>query len=336
MHRFAIINNHSISKIEQIVLAIRRDIEKGVLPKNASLPSINVFSKEYKVARDTIEKAYNQLKEEGLVGSRRGKGYYVVGKTDSQLQVLLIFNKLSSYKRMIYDAILETLGKKAKVDLQIHFYNPRILKEIIESNLGKYHYYVVMPHFFLNANKQECKEILQLVPEKELILLDKNFPGLGRNCTAIYQDFEHDIFNALLSASKLLKKYQCIDLLLDESDHHPQELKAGIKRYCQEQDKTIRVTSRTSLNSLQKKTVYIVTTEDDLALVVKQARLAKLELGKDIGIISFNESVLKELLDITVVTTNFKEMGVSTANCILKGETRKIVNPFYLIQRSSL
>ncbi|HQR92924.1 MAG TPA: winged helix-turn-helix domain-containing protein, partial [Sediminibacterium sp.] len=157
MHRFTIIDNFSISKIEQIAQAIRRDIEKGVLAKNASLPSINVFSKEYKVARDTIEKAYNQLKEEGLVGSRRGKGYYVMGKPDTQLQVLLIFNKLSSYKRMIYDAIVETLGKKAKVDLQIHFYNPRILKEIIESNLGKYHYYVVMPHFFLNANKQECK-----------------------------------------------------------------------------------------------------------------------------------------------------------------------------------
>lgn len=336
MHRFAIINNHSISKIEQIAIAIRKDIEKGVLAKNASLPSINVFSKEYKVARDTIEKAYNQLKEEGLVGSRRGKGYYVIGKSQSQLQVLLIFNKLSSYKRMIYDAIVETLGKKAKVDLQIHFYNPTILKEIIESNLGKYHYYVVMPHFFLNANKQECKDILQLIPDKELILLDKNFPGLSRNTTAIYQDFEHDIYNALHAADKLFKKYNCIDLLLDESDHHPQELKIGIKRFCIDQEKTMKLTSRSKLNSLQKKTVYIVTTEDDLALVVKQARIAKLEIGKDIGIISFNESVLKELLDITVVTTNFKEMGVSTANCILKGEPRKIVNPFSLIQRGSL
>jgi DNA-binding transcriptional regulator YhcF (GntR family) len=336
MHRFAIINNHSISKIEQIVFAIKRDIEKGVLAKNSLLPSINVFSKEYKVARDTIEKAYNQLKEEGLVGSRRGKGYFVIGKADTQLKVLLIFNKLSSYKRMIYDAILETLGKKAKVDLQIHFYNPRILKDIIASNLGKYHYYVVMPHFFLNANKQECKAILQSIPDKELILLDKNFPGLSRNTTAIYQDFENDIFTALHGAGKLLKKYHTIELLLDESDHHPQELKIGIKRYCQEQDILMKVTSRTSLNAVQKKTVYIVTTEDDLALVVKQARMAKMELGKDIGIISFNESVLKELLDITVVTTNFKEMGVSTANCILKGEPRKIVNPFSLIQRGSL
>ena len=137
-------------------------------------------------------------------------------------------------------------------------------------------------------------------------------------------------------AGKLLRKYTTIDLLLDETDHHPQELKTGVKKYCLENDKNFNISSRSSLNFLQKKTVYIVTSEDDLALVVKQARLTKMELGKDIGIISFNESVLKELLDITVVTTNFKEMGVSAANCILKGETRKIVNPFYLIQRGSL
>ncbi len=336
MHRFTIIDNYSISKIQQIAQAIQRDIEKGILAKNQSLPSINAFSKEYKVARDTIEKAYNLLKEQGLVGSRKGKGYFVIGKADTQIKVLLIFNKLSSYKKMVYDAIVETLGKKAKVDLQIHYYNPKMLKEIVDNSLGKYHYYVVMPHFYLNANKQECKDILLRIPEKELIILDKAFAGLGRNTTSIHQDFEHDIYSALNKAEKLLKKYNAIDLLLDEADHHPQELKTGIKKYCLENDKSFNISSRTSLNFLQKKTVYIVTSEDDLALVVKQARLTKMELGKDIGIISFNESVLKELLDITVVTTNFKEMGVSAANCILKGEARKIANPFYLIQRGSL
>jgi DNA-binding transcriptional regulator YhcF (GntR family) len=336
MHRFTIIDNYSISKIEQIAQAVQRDIEKGILTKNESLPSINAFSKEYKVARDTIEKAYNLLKVQGLVGSRKGKGYFVMGKADTQIKVLLIFNKLSSYKKMVYDAIVETLGKKAKVDLQIHYYNPKTLREIVDNNLGKYHYYVVMPHFYLNANKQECKDILMRIPEKELIILDKAFAGLGRNTTSIHQDFEHDIYSALNAAGKLLRKYTTIDLLLDETDHHPQELKTGINKYCLENDKFFNISSRSSLNFLQKKTVYIVTSEDDLALVVKQARLTKMELGKDIGIISFNESVLKELLDITVVTTNFKEMGVSAANCILKGETRKIVNPFYLIQRGSL
>ena len=85
-----------------------------------------------------------------------------------------------------------------------------------------------------------------------------------------------------------------------------------------------------------KGTVYIVTSEDDLALIIKQARVSNFVLGKDIGVISFNESVLKELLDITVVTTDFKEMGISAAKCISKGETAKIKNPFYLIQRGSL
>lgn len=253
MHRFTIIDNYSISKIEQIAQAIQRDIEKGILTKNESLPSINAFSKEYKVARDTIEKAYNLLKVQGLVGSRKGKGYFVMGKADTQIKVLLIFNKLSSYKKMVYDAIVETLGKKAKVDLQIHYYNPKTLREIVDNNLAKYHYYVVMPHFYLNANKQECKDILLRIPEKELIILDKAFAGLGRNTTSIHQDFEHDIYSALNAAGKLLRKYATIDLLLDETDHHPQELKTGVKKYCLENDKVFNISSRSSLNFLQKR-----------------------------------------------------------------------------------
>lgn len=336
MPQFSIIDDKSISKIQQISQAIKREIEKGTLSKNDALPSINLFSKEYKVARDTIEKAYNCLKEEGIIGSMRGKGYYVIGRKLHQLKVLLIFNKLSSYKKIVFDNFIETLGKKAKVELQIHHYNPQHLKEIVESNLGKYHYYVIMPHFYLNSNLKECKEILHLIPEKELVLLDKNLSGFGRNSISVYQDFEHDIYSALISANKLFRKYHTIDLLLDKSDHHPQELKIGIRRYCLEMNKTLIISSRSSLRGLNKKTVYIVTSEDDLALIIKQARVSNFVLGKDIGIISFNESVLKELLDITVVTTDFKEMGISVANCIIKGETAKIKNPFYLIQRGSL
>jgi DNA-binding LacI/PurR family transcriptional regulator len=56
-------------------------------------------------------------------------------------------------------------------------------------------------------------------------------------------------------------------------------------------------------------TTYIVTTESDLAVLVKMARSQDLRLGVDIGIISFNETALKELLDITVITTDFEAMG---------------------------
>jgi DNA-binding transcriptional regulator YhcF (GntR family) len=336
MIKFKFIEDNTLTKVQQVAEAIIRSIDKGEFQKNDRLPSINQFNTIYKVARDTIEKAYGILRKREYIISIKGKGYFVVGKKETGIRVLLIFNKLSSFKKIVYDSFLQTLGKKAKVDLQIYHYDPLMLKEIIQNNLGKYHYYAVMPHFFLKANLDECKKILELIPESELLILDKRLPGLKSNCIEVYQDFRQDIYYALSSANNLLNKYDKMNLLLDESDNHPQEIIIGATQYCIEHNKSIRIASRADSIKLQKKTVYIVTTDDDLAVLVKQVRMSDFCLGKDIGIISFNETVLKELLDITVITTDFKLMGKAAAECILKKEVKKINNPFYMIKRGSL
>lgn len=65
-------------------------------------------------------------------------------------------------------------------------------------------------------------------------------------------------------------------------------------------------------------------------------RKSDFQLGKEIGIISFNETELKELLDITVISTDFEKMGSTAASLILKKQIRQIRNPFKIIKRNSL
>lgn len=36
-----------------------------------------MFSEEFYLSRDTVEKAYNILKERNVISSIRGKGYYI-------------------------------------------------------------------------------------------------------------------------------------------------------------------------------------------------------------------------------------------------------------------
>jgi DNA-binding LacI/PurR family transcriptional regulator len=67
-----------------------------------------------------------------------------------------------------------------------------------------------------------------------------------------------------------------------------------------------------------QKDIFITIRERDLVNLVKQVRQNNLKLGEDIGIISYNETPLKELLGITVITTDFKAMGESAAYMILK------------------
>ena len=145
MYKLQFNPNEKTPKYKQIVQSIVTDIERAVLKKNEQLPSISELSEEYYLARDTVEKAYRELKERGFITSVQGKGFYVNGGENSKMRILLVFNKLSSYKKLIYYAFLKVLGNKATVDLQIHHYDARIFAEIIDKNLGKYNYYVIMP-----------------------------------------------------------------------------------------------------------------------------------------------------------------------------------------------
>lgn len=61
-------------------------------------------------------------------------------------------------------------------------------------------------------------------------------------------------------------------------------------------------------------------------------------LAKDVGVISYNDTLLKELVEggITTISTDFERMGKSLAQMILNKERRKIENPNQLIIRNSL
>src|SRR6187402_3992165 len=104
-----------IPKYLQIVNSITEDIERGVLSVGQRVPSINEISEEYYLSRDTVEKAYNVLKEKQIIVSAKGKGYYVARNVlPSKINILFLFNKLSSYKLQIYNAMVTRLGQNAQ------------------------------------------------------------------------------------------------------------------------------------------------------------------------------------------------------------------------------
>lgn len=328
-------NSDKMPIYKQIAQSIGKQIDKGSLKKNFLLPSINVFSDQYGVARDTVERAYKELKKQGYITSVSGKGYYVLGKKETKLKILLVFNKLSSFKKIVYYSFLKTLGDRAIIDLQIHHYNPQHLKKIIDANLGKYDYYVIMPHFETNANKKTCIDIIKKIPADELLLLDKAVPEI-KNIMAVFQDFKMDIFEALNSASELLEKYNTLAIVFPEHSNHPPEIIEGLQAFCNSYGKKFSIISNGEKIKLVKGAAYIVIADDDLAILVKQIRKSNYEVGKEIGIISFNETELKELLDITVISTDFVKMGQSAAGLILKKQVKQIRNPFKIIKRGSL
>jgi len=72
--------------------------------------------------------------------------------------------------------------------------------------------------------------------------------------------------------------------------------------------------------------------------IIKKAHEKNWEIGKDIGIISYDDTPTKEILcgGITVLSPNFQAMGKTVGVMIKTGILEKSYNPFNLFVRSSL
>lgn len=322
-------------KYKQIVHSIKTDIEIGVLAKGIQLPSISELSAEYQLARDTVEKAYRELRNLGYISAVQGKGYYVQAVKDSKERILLVFNKLSSYKKIIYYSFLKTLGESATVDLEIHHGSVLKFREIMEKNMGKYNRYVIMPHFNTDSDSEEdYMNILKKIPVSELVLLDRDMPGLQQEVSSVHQSFDKDIFGALEEANDLIQKYDNLVLIFPEIGNYPKEIIRGFRNYCINYKKEFSIKDR--VPEIEPRTAYIVVEEGELAELVKKARLSSCKIGEEVGIISFNETTLKELLEITVITTDFEKMGRTAATLIMNKQQLRVKNPFFMIRRGSL
>ena len=330
------LNNNFTPKYRQIIASVINDIESNILKRNEQLPSLNGFSEEYDLSRDTVEKAYRELRKRGYITAVKGKGFYVNSPNLRKLRVLLIFNKLSAYKKKIYDSFLKSLGNNAVVDLQVHHNKASIFEEIVDRNLGEYHYYVVMPHFNGEEENNYAIKILNKIPIDELVLLDTEMPNFGTQCMTVYQDFERDILGALESEKALIQKYQKIILVFPSDGSYPVEIVQGTRYFCINAKKEFLIIESIEHHILLSKTLYIVIDETDLGEIIKKVRNSSYSLGNEIGIISFNDTTLKELLGVTVVTTDFEIMGKSAAEMILEKRKVRLKNPFCFIKRNTV
>jgi DNA-binding transcriptional regulator YhcF (GntR family) len=322
----------------QISESIINSISLKKLKLGDRIPSINQLSEEYLLSRDTVEKAYKDLMKKGIITSVKGKGYYI-NRVDvsKNLRVLLIFNKLSTHKKQVYDGIIETLGNDITIDLSVHHSNVDIFNIIINKNLGMYDYYVIMPHFYKDNDR--AVEIIAQLDKEKVIILDKEIDNVTHTYSAVYQDFEKDIFEALKDGIDLLKKYKRLVLIFPRLVLYPTEIAKGFKLFCIYHHFEFEIIHGIEASALiEKGDAFVVIEEPDLVTLVKICKQNNLDPGKDIGILSYNDTPLKEILldGITVISTDHFQMGVTAAKLILESRHEVIKNPFSLIRRHSI
>ena len=323
-------------KSKQIIFSISEAVKKGILQIGEQLPSLNNVSFELDVSKDTVQRAYVGLCERGIIESVPGKGFYIKAKpAENALKVLLVFNKLTAYKKTIYNAFMHHIGIKAVIDFHVHDYDPDRFESIIKSSIDKYDYYLIMP-FFYHYN-QKIVDIFKLIPKDKLVLVNKNVSFLDFEYPVVFEDFENDICEALYPVIEEIKGFQRILLIYPIDPKSNREIISGFEKFCKTYNLHYDVFIGMTEVSPRAKELYIIIDDDDLVEFIKTCKDRKLAIGNDVGIISYNDTVLKEVLmeGITVISTDFAFMGEKLAGIILSNQNVKIKNPFRMIRRKS-
>ena len=325
-------------KYLQLTNSILKAIETGKIRKNDLMPSINELSFELEISRDTAEKGYKYLKKMGVLGSVPGKGYFIQNaEVRPTPKVFLLFNKLSAHKKIIYDAFTSALGEYAAVDFYIYNNDFGLFKKLLtEKKDEDYSHYVIIPHFL--EGEEHAAEIINAIPKDKLIVLDKKIPGVQGDYAAVYEHFEEDIYGALEKAREPLSKYHTIKIIFPNYTYHPIEILNGCRRFCQEYAFTCKVVDNIATEPIGEGEVFINLMEEDLVVLIERIISLKLELGRQVGVISYNETPLKKIIlnGITTISTDFREMGIMAARMVLDNTRRKQEVPFYLTLRNSL
>lgn len=154
------------TKVKQLSDIIEQDIMMGKYKTDTSLPSINHLSKAYNVSRDTVFKAFSDLRERKLIDSTPGKGYYVTNRQE-KIFLLLLLDEYSPFKNTLYNSLVRKLSTSYKVDLWFHQYNEHIFNTILHEAIGRYNYYVVM-----NFDNEKFSPLFNKINPSRLLLLD--------------------------------------------------------------------------------------------------------------------------------------------------------------------
>lgn len=332
------IDEYSITpKYQQVINSVLQGIQSGRVKKNDPLPSINESSYVLETARSTIERAYNELKRMGLVTSVAGKGFFIVDTTFQRpIKVLLLFNKLSIHKKIIYDAFAATLGDQAAIDFYIYNNDFQVFKKLILEKSEHYSKCVIIPHF--NEDKEMGYNLIDTLPKGKLILMDKLAEGVHGNFGAVYEDFQSDIFSALEQLRDRLNKYHTLKIIFPEHTYYSKMILLGFLRFCEQYNFRHSILDCLQQEKIEPGCVYINLVEDDLVILIEKIIEGNLKIGKDIGVISYNETPIKKIImaGITTISTDFRMMGEKTAELVLNNSAERIPIPFKVTLRNSL
>lgn len=322
-----------VTKQQKIIRGFINCIDAGQYTIGDLLPSVNELSADLGYARETVVKAYSQLKKKGIIKSKQGVGYFV-SSTNLELKqtVALVLYGFQTFQQDFYNTFRKALGPEYQIDIFFHHNNVPMYKSILDSIQGQYGMYVIAP-----IQKDETIEYLENFNSDRLLLVDR-YQYINDDISKVTQEFEQSLIRVFNELSESIAKYKQVKLLYRPDMDYPKGILTATEKYMAANNIELKVFNDFSETTIKKGDLFFTIGDSDLWEILKVAKTTGLLLKDDFGILSHNDSPVKEIIagGITTFSTDFISMAKLSAEFI---KTKKVVNkiiPSTLIQRKSL
>ncbi|WP_394747620.1 GntR family transcriptional regulator [Spongiimicrobium salis] len=326
-------NVNTLSKHEQLVHGIIEAIDAGALVTGDKLPSINEMVQELGFARKTIVKAYEELKERGLVESKKLKGYYIISQeTKVTLKIALLMYSFQRFQEEFYNTFRKELGKRFQIDVFFHHNNSGIFETIFSNIKGKYGMYVVAP-----IPIPKIRPLLVTIPPQKLLIIDRYLP-MPKDYSYISQEFEENTYTKLVELLPKINRYEKMVLFFNDEADYPIGVFNAFNTFVETHGINGEVKEKYASGSLKKNHLYFFISDTFLWEVLRDAHNNDFSIGRDIGILSHNDHVVKQIIfgGITTISTDFNDMAKKAADHVKNGGTTQLITSLNLIKRNSL
>ena len=323
----------TLSKHEHLVTGILNAIDEKKLKRGDKLPSINEMVGNIGYARKTIVKSYEELKEKGIVTSKNHKGYFIVSeKTEQVTRVALVMYGFRSFQETLYNAFRKHLKPNVEVDVFFHHNNVEMLETILLRIEHAYQHYIIAP-----IDDKRIIKMLLKIPIRKLLLIDR-FVQLSDQHMHITQDFKTATHDKLSELLPTIKKFDRLFFVHMKDSETAKDALDAFQEFIIQKDIKGAILNAYPEAGVEKGNVYFVRNDELLWQMLKEAQEKNLVLGKDIGIISYDDSLVKEMIHggITTISSDFSQMGALSAKWVNEQENTQYTIPTHLMRRNSI
>jgi len=327
--KFTIDKNSNTLKFQQLVNAILDSISRDELQEGEMLPSVNHIMKECQLSRDTVFKAYAELKKRGAVESVPNRGYFV---TEKITKVFLFLDTFKAYKEVLYGSFLKHLPKNISVDLHFHHYNIDVFEKIISESQGKYSKYIIM-----NFEHKKVPKVINQIAKEQLLIIDWNIHA-AKEHSAVYQNFGKAVLDCFRRNQQKIEKYKEFTFFYPTFTYHPKISIEYFEKFCIQVGIKHSVLYDLKEFKIKKGGLYFLVSDRTLANFLDQCSEKGFEPGRDVGVISYNETPMKKYVKngISVISTDFELMGQKAAEFVTSGNSVQYEVPTTLKIRPSI